>query len=313
MSEDLLYNRDRNFSGISNISIGNYAPSYGSNATFRSTSFNYKTDDNYYNLIPSSLNSLILTFEMRYEVNETDAQKLANFFESKSGVYDFEFQADSGVYKNLTGVCEGYSIGHLNNQHYELSATIDVAEAPNLMNWSGGNFVANAWTPYADSTSYQKYDVVYTGVNGNKLNNFYYCTGDHTSSASTSPTGANSMWTQEFFFEPDLGASNDVRFDVDMINFKNSFKDRAKNRNNIALVPISYTFKSITTKQLKAMLHFLENKGGYRRFRHQIPSVYNKPKVFYCPEWKHEWQYHNSHNLSVMFVEDPLGIIPTGT
>jgi hypothetical protein len=58
------------------------------------------------------------------------------------------------------------------------------------------------------------------------------------------------------------------------------------------------------------MLHFLENKGGYRRFKHKISSVYNRPKVFICPEWTHTWVYNNSHNLSVSFKEDPLGVIP---
>jgi len=61
------------------------------------------------------------------------------------------------------------------------------------------------------------------------------------------------------------------------------------------------------------MLHFLENKGGYRRFRHQIPSLYNRPKVFYCQEWKHNWVYQDSHNLDVSLIEDPMGVIPTGT
>jgi phage-related protein len=104
-----------------------------------------------------------------------------------------------------------------------------------------------------------------------------------------------------------------VKFDVDYIEFKNSFKDRTKTRENIATFPISYNFTNISTHQLKSMMHFLENKGGYRRFKHFIPSVYNRPKVFYCPEWRHEWVYNNCHNLSVSFMEDPLGIVPTST
>ena len=190
---------------------------------------------------------------------------------------------------------------------------IDISEAPNLLNWSGGTYVSGAWSAFALSQNYEKYDVVYTGISSNKLNNFYYCTGDHTSSADNSPTGDNSMWTQEFFFEPDIGVGNSVKFDIDSTNFSNSFKDRMKNRKNIATTPINYSYKNISTKQLKSMLHFLENKGGYRRFRHQIPSLYNRPKVFYCQEWKHNWVYQDSHNLDVSLIEDPMGVIPTGT
>jgi len=313
MSEDLYYNRDVNLSGIADINISDYAPSYGSSVSFSANNYSYKTNDNYYNLIPLSINSLTAKFNSRYEVNEEDAQKIVNFFESKSGVNDFSYQPDASIYRALSGYCEGYNVDHINNQHYEVTVDIDISEAPNLLNWSGGTYVSGAWSTFALSQNYEKYDVVYTGISSNKLNNFYYCTGDHTSSADNSPTGDNSMWTQEFFFEPDIGINNSVKFDIDSANFSNSFKDRMKNRKNIATMPISYSYKNISTKQLKSMLHFLENKGGYRRFRHQIPSLYNRPKVFYCQEWKHNWVYQDSHNLDVSLIEDPMGVIPTGT
>jgi len=76
---------------------------------------------------------------------------------------------------------------------------------------------------------------------------------------------------------------------------------------------MDYTYSNITNKQLRGMLHFLENKGGYRRFEHQIPSVYNQPKVYYSPKWTHTWNYYDSNTLSVTLVEDPLGVVPTGT
>ena len=313
MSEDLYYNRDVNLSGVADINISDYAPSYGSSVSFSANNYSYKTNDNYYNLIPLSINSLTAKFNSRYEVNEEDAQKIVNFFESKSGVNDFSYQPDASIYRALSGYCEGYNVDHINNQHYEVTVDIDISEAPNLLNWSGGTYVSGAWSTFALSQNYEKYDVVYTGISSNKLNNFYYCTGDHTSSADNSPTGDNSMWTQEFFFEPDIGIDNSVKFDIDSANFSNSFKDRMKNRKNIATMPISYSYKNISTKQLKSMLHFLENKGGYRRFRHQIPSLYNRPKVFYCQEWKHNWVYQDSHNLDVSLIEDPMGVIPTGT
>lgn len=313
MSEDLYYNRDVNFSGIADINISDYATSYGSSVSFSTNNYSYKTNDNYYNLIPLSINSLNAKFNSRYEVNEEDAQKIVNFFESKSGVNDFSYQPDASIYRALSGYCEGYNVDHINNQHYEVTVDIDISEAPNLLNWSGGTYVSGVWSAFALSQNYEKYDVVYTGISSNKLNNFYYCTGDHTSTADNSPTGNNSMWTQEFFFEPDIGVSNSVKFDIDSIDFSNSFKERMKNRKNIAITPINYSYKNISTKQLKSMLHFLENKGGYRRFKHQIPSLYNRPKVFHCPDWKHTWVYQDSHNLDVSLFEDPMGVIPTGT
>jgi phage-related protein len=166
---------------------------------------------------------------------------------------------------------------------------------------------------YNYSTSYEEYDIAYTGINQNKLDNFYYCTGDHSSTESNSPTGVDSMWTQDFFFEPDIGTQNSVEIKADKLKYKNSFTQRFKTNNNIATFDMSYSFNNIPDKQLKTMIHFLENKGGYRRFKHQIPSVYNRPKVYYSPKWTHTWNYVNSNKLSVELKEDPMGVIPTGT
>ena len=146
--------------------------------------------------------------------------------------------------------------------------------------------------------------------NENKLENFYYCSGDHIATSNNSPTGANSMWSQKFFFEPDIGVQNDVTIKADVLNYKNSFTQHLKTNDNIATFDMGYTYTNITDQQLRCMLHFLERKAGYRRFEHQIPSVYNRPKVYYSPKWSHDWNYFNSNTLSVELIEDPLGVIP---
>ena len=318
MSESLFYNRDNNISGISvpsTIGALGLTPVYGSKVNFEATNKSYATDDFYYNLIPYSVNSLTAKFNIRYDVNETNAQRLAVFFENQSGIEDIPFTPDSSnIYKTVTGFCNNYAINFINNQHYEVASTISVDHAPTLLKWSGmgcfANLDFNGWTP---SSSYEEYNVIYSGLNENKLDNFYYCTGDHTAAEENSPTGTGSMWSQKFFFKPDIGTQNNVVIKADVLEYKNSFRQRIKTNDNISTFDISYTFGNISDSQTKSMSHFLENKGGYRRFEHQIPSVYNRPKVYYCPKWTHTWNYVNSNTLTVDFVEDPLGVIPTGT
>jgi|TARA_R100001460_G_scaffold78262_1_gene119267 phage-related protein len=325
MSESLFYNRNRNFSGADGTALEasghledyGLTPNYGSSVSFKSSSNSYTTDDFYYELVPLSANSLTAEFNVQYSVHEHNASGLANFFESKSGFTAFEFNADnSGIYKNLSGFCEQYSIQVNNNQNFTFNAKVAVDTAPNLFNWSGNNFTNLEFQGWVPSNAYKKYDVVHSGINNNNLNNFYYCTGDHTSSAANSPAGASTMWTQKFFFEPDQTQQFNVGIKSDKTSFKNSFVQRLggkKNTQNIAKFDTSYSYTNITDLQLKSMLHFLENKGGYRRFEHDIPSVYNRPKVYYSPSWNHTWVYANSNNLTVTLVEDPLGIIPTGS
>jgi len=319
MAEALFYDRTRNISGISapaELSGLSLTPVYASEAIFAAKKHCNETYYYYYNLIPMSVNSLTADFKVRYDVNETNARKLANFFESKSGYKPLEFTPDnSGIYKTVSGYCTNYAINFINNQHFEVATNVSVNDAPTLLNWSGGNFANLPYAEYDYMVSYKKYDVVYTGISETKLNNFYYCSGDHGSNRGNSPTGASSMWTQKFFFEPDIGTQNNVQIKVDAPEYQNSFIQRIlpQGESNIATFGMDYTYSNITNKQLKAMLQFLENKGGYRRFEHQIPSVYNQPKVYYCPEWKHTWNYYDSNTLTVRLVEDPLGVLPTGT
>jgi len=318
MSENLFYNRDDNISGItipSTIAGLGLTPVYGSKVSFQANNHGYDTDDFYYNLIPYSVNSLTARFDIRYDVNETNAQKLAAFFEAQSGIENIEFTPDSSnIYKTVTGFCNNYAINFVNNQRFEVASSISVDHAPTILKWSGmGCFSNLTFTGWGPSKSYKKYDVVYSGINENKLDNFYYCTGDHTSSSSNSPIGASTMWSQKFFFEPDIGTQNDVKIKADIIDYKNSFKQRLKTNDNISTFGMSYTFSNISDSQTKSMIHFLENKGGYRRFEHQIPSVYNRPKVYYSPSWTHTWDYVNSNTLTIQLVEDPLGVVPTGT
>ena len=165
----------------------------------------------------------------------------------------------------MSGVCDSYGISFINNQHYQVVSSISVDHAPTLLNWSGmGSFGNLAFQAYNYSNSYKKYDVVYTGINQTKLDNFYYCTGNHTSSQANSPTGTASMWSQKFFFEPDIGSQSTVEIKNDVLEYKNSFIQRLKTNDNISTFDISYNFSNISDAQTKSMIHFLENKGGYR-------------------------------------------------
>lgn len=289
-----------------------YSPSYGSKVSFAAKSNIYETQNGYYNLIPMSVNSVDAKFELRFDLNQLNSQKLVNFIENKEGDTLFPFTDTSLFYKTISGACDNYAINHMNNSHYEVALSLEVNQAPNLLNWSGMTFVNKPLQHWSSSASYKKYDVIYQANNTLKLNNYYYCIEDH-SAASTSidgPTGVSSKWTQSFFFEPDIGIQNDVQIKVDKLELKNSFTQRMKTRKNLSPVNFSYKFANISTREAQSIMHFLENKGGYRRFLHNPPSVYNQPKVFYAASWSHTWKYVDSHDIDVTLIEDPLGVIP---
>ena len=159
MSDSLFYNRDRNITGVvappalSGLSL---TPSYGSTVTFQSRHGQYTTDDFYYNLIPFSVNSLTAKYSVNYQLNETNATKLINFFEAQSGYKQFEFNADnSGIYQNISGFCDEYDVSFNNNQNIGVNAVITVDGAPTLLNWSGQNFTNLPFQGWNPSSSYK--------------------------------------------------------------------------------------------------------------------------------------------------------------
>ena len=255
MGSELFYNRDENISGIvveSDYDNLNLTPVYGSKVSFQSRAFLYEVDDYQINMIPFSMNSLEAKYEVRYDLNETNARKLAAFIESKNGTEMFEVNIDnSGIYKNVSGISDNYAINHMNNQHYEVAVSYSIDQAPNLFNWTGMNFVNTGFRSWDSSSTYNKFDVVFTGVNKNQLNNYYYCTGDHASNIQNSPTGENSFWSQRFFYRPDVGFQNDVTLKNELLEFRNSFKQRVKTKDNNASFPINYEFTDISDRQLK--------------------------------------------------------------
>ncbi len=310
-----FYDRTSNVTPSSILTGLTYSPAYGSRATFTSRANTYDTTDGYFNSIPMSLNSLTARFDLRFDLSERDAQNLVYFIENKSGQSAFLFADGSQLYKPLSGFSDQYAINHMNNNHYEVGAQLEISEAPTLLNWSGMTFINTGLSHWQTGRSYQKYDIVYSGISTNKLNNYYYCTGDHTSStpATNGPTGTTSMWTQNFFFESDIGIQNDVSIKVDKVDFKNSFVQRGVSRKHLSTTNFNYKFTNVPTIEAKSILHFLEVHAGFRRFRHDSNSVYNKPKVFFSPTWSHTWKYADSHDIEVTLIEDPLGIVPTGT
>jgi len=302
-----------NISGVSPLaSLSSEFPAYGSKVAITSRNSLYETQNGFYNLMPMSVNNLNAKFDLRYDLPENKAQQLVRFLELKSGQEFIEFDDPSDFYKKVSGVCDNYAINHINKQHYEVAFSLEVFQASSILNWSGMSYINTSYKTWSGSQSYKKYDILYSGVNSNKLNNFYYCTEDHVavSTSLDGPTGSTAKWSQSFFFEPDVGVQNDVKMRVDTVDFKNSFIQKINSSRNISLVNWQYKFENIDDQKAKAIFHFLENKFGYRRFYHTPPSVYNRLKVYYCPSWQHTWNYNNSHTLEVEIVEDPLGIVP---
>lgn len=319
-SADFFYDRTRNLSGIEEFDKFSEitCPSKGSFVEFSVKTGSIDTNNNYLNIIPVGVNSLKALFNMSYEVVEEEAQKIVNYIESKEGTQSVDFDTDPTIYREINGYCTDYSLRQTDADNFLVQAVFDVKEAANQFAWTGLNFLdppdrSNSYKP--NRWNYKKHDVVYDqreeALFKDGMNSFYYCLKDHNSSDDGVDYLKDSQYfTQDFFWSPDVGQSNSVNIDVSKFGDSYGLEKNRKIKDNIATFPLEYEFKNINTKQLKSMLHFLESKGGYKRFRHQIQGVYNRPKIFVAPKWKHTWETFDSHTLQVTIEEDPLGVYP---
>jgi phage-related protein len=318
--EDLIYDRTRNFSGILDYQgISEIVcPTEGSSVEFLAKDKALTTNNNWLNIMPVGINNVYANYNMVYEAGEKETAELANFLESKKGVEPVLFDTDATLYKPINGYCTSYAITQIDVETFQVSASFEVTEAPGHLNWTGMNFLdlgSKSLFYIQENKKYLKHDIAYDQrldlIYQDKLNSIFYCLEDHDSSSDNSVNLEESpYWTRDFFWEPDVGQSAQVKLDTQRFGDVDGFPYRRKVKDNTASFPITYNFSEISTQQLKGMLHFLESKNGYRRFKHRISTVFNRPKVFVCRKWTHTWNGFDSHNLEVKFDEDPFGVVP---
>lgn len=127
-------------------------------------------------------------------------------------------------------------------------------------------------------------------------------------------TGIYEGLTRSFPFHPDQRIDLVYDHSKRVNEFKNSFIQQLNvgfNQNRIQ--PIEFAFSNRTDKEAYAILHFLEAHLGYRKFaflnkQNILDTEINETKFFFCPTWKHNFNYKDSNTIEATFVEviDPI-------
>ena len=307
----LFYNRDRNITGVEQItSMFTINPNYGSTVSFVCKNNRVDYNSNTFSIMPSTLNNVTANCSFNFTTDETQAKKIVNFFESQSGTGYFGIADSSLIYQTLYGFANSFDISMEHNNLYNISLNFSVERNASVLDWSGMSFVNYLFEEWQTGKAYSKYQPVYFETQkDNLIKNFFYSKESHISALVNAPTNEY-YWTQEFFFEDDLGLKVDTEPTIDFLNFKNSFPQRIKSQDNIhTFRKLDLSFKNLSDFKLKSMLHFLESHLGYLKFQFNLPKIYDRPKIFYAESWTHTWNYKNSHSLTVTLAEDPLGIL----
>lgn len=312
----LFYNRDRNITDVSLLTGLTLSPEYGSSVQFEAKNNYLSSADKIQSIVPLGLNSIAANYSLKFSLRKDDAQELINFYENQSGTGIFGFNDGSNIYQITSGTID--SLGGLdssNNGKYSVSLNFNVERNAPALNWSGQSFVNHEFKKWQVGQSYGKYDIVWFEHDFEEpINNWFYSLENHAADLSNHPLSTGEFWTTNLFEDSNESFSINQTPSVKKTELKNSFVQRVNEQKNIhSFDQIDISYKNISDKKTKALLHFAESKLGYKRFEHTFPEIYNRPKLFVCPSWSHQWNSKESNNVSLSLTEDPLGIKEIGS
>lgn len=305
---DFFYNRDSSIDPkYQYVDASTYSPIYGSSVSFASRLNTLETVDNTLKILPASENNLNIKYTLKFLLNETDTGNLLKTIEIAGGYRYLKFNDPSGIYSNITGYVEDYNVQKNNNLLNDVTIILNSYFTAPLFKWKTSSLLnmTNLKT-YQSGGNYNKYDVVYNSsiiTSKNQIDNFWFAKDDIINAPAQF---TQSQWSKQFIYEPKLPFTINNKLDIYQMNYKNSFMQNVKYKNNSnSLKSFSIKFENITDSQCFSMLLFLEKKCGYRRFVYNYPVLFNKYKVFISTAWSHNMKYKDCHEVDVTFIEDP--------
>jgi phage-related protein len=292
-----------------------YKPIYGSSVSFKSRLNYIETIDNSLKVLPSSENNLVSKFNFKFLLLDFQLGDLLRTIELAEGTRILKFADPSNMYKDVVGLVEDYSFNKINSKLNEVDIVISSYFKAPIFNWKTSSFL-NLKSPldYSSSKSYNKYDFVYFDPSNlnpdysgelNKIDNFWFAKEDLI--ATSGGKFDTTKWTKVFNYECKLPFSVKNKFDFYQMDYKNSFVQNIKHKENSnSLKQFEFRLENITDAECRSILFFLEKKCGYRRFFYFFPFMFDKNKIFICIEWTHTFKYYNCNDITAVFVEDPI-------
>ena len=166
--------------------------------------------------------------------------------------------------------------------------------------------------PVFSNFKYKKY-------NSNSFDDYFYLTDDRSSAVTASNisglatyTGIADDATRTFFWEPDQQVSLPVDHGARISDFKGSFTQQlniSRNQNRIDVLDLKFANRS--EKETYSILHFLESHLGYKQFVYYYDDdIIQQNRVFFCPQWKHTFNYKDSNTIEARFIEIVAPVTP---
>lgn len=291
-----------------------YTPSYGSTVNFEADYTTLTYGDNYENSKIKNSNFLKVSADLKFNgISDLEAKSITHFYENQAyknspvsglGVLpvnmdlfppfsiknDFYFKDLQYEYKysdvnNLTLKVESPFISYLGWKEKLIPLTADNILRDN------------------DKRSFSKHDyLLIKDVSEDKSKGFWYYSGNGSTDLDFEFPTQNLSWTKDFYFVPDM--SNGLTVETDLTkNDYGKFYNYERTSNLPKGKILNLNFSNRSDKEAKALLHFLESKGGVNSFIFGGLPNFEETGVYYCPSWSHTPVYADNNSITAKLVE----------
>jgi len=328
---DYLYDRDQNTKSF-NLSGYHYA-SYGTKVSFTNRIGEIRGRDNVSSKYPIGLNSLMAKIDLKIgDINEAEAGILVGAIQevlaeegtgagyltltnnssspiSTGSATNIYLNLDGGtgdfIYNEINGLLvEDYEVVHKSNFLHDLNIVLKTNQKSVFTNYWGAHSYSGGLAYWDTGIAYEENDIIFYPAFENARDNFFYCSSGHISITGLAPNASGSPWKQSFFWEPNHELTTRNGDSLSLENFKEGMHSRTKVNKNSQFIDTTLSFLNRSNKETRAILHFLENRMGYKAFDFTLSGIYRSKKYFTAPEWEHEFVYFDVNNISVKIKEE---------
>jgi phage-related protein len=188
---------------------------------------------------------------------------------------------------------------------------------------------------YLSQWAYPKDIVVFKpDYEAQTFDKYYYCKKSHFARPSNSPfnnwlEGGNldggtgvwvdsnkipgstneTHWTKNFFWEPSYTSSISQQSRILSKVYDGEKVEVLSDGRNANPLVFDVQFNNRDDREAYAILHFLENRKGYVRFKwDSVPGIYDvTDRYFVCNSWSFSKRYIDNNSIKATFIEDALG------
>lgn len=157
-------------------------------------------------------------------------------------------------------------------------------------------------------------------INASNAYPYFYCTTDHLSTSTDSPSTTSTNWTQQFMWKASYGSSVEFRGDNFSIKKEEGGRFDVSKSLNALPMRMNISFKERDDRESKAIIHFLQEKyfqyeGIYNlnhlgernelaevgAFDFTFTKPYKTSQKVVCREFSQDLDFRNNNNITASF------------